>query len=182
MSEATQDLRMRRKIQIGFIVAVVAIFIIIATVSSSGSKNFSVHGVEIGDSYETIEKKLGIAQEKFSGRRYTYDGVEFSVDDGGKINNIRIWSTDYRTDKKLGVGSTVAEIVDQYGKEQLRMSYGDVYASLGKNQLIMFNMAAYDSSDLYDTTIVKSMEVRALGDRYRDHWEVKSPLDYQLEP
>ncbi|MFD0957980.1 hypothetical protein [Paenibacillus chungangensis] len=180
MSEVVASIR-RRKVQISVVVAVLVVIIIIMSFSSLKLDGFSIQGVKLGDSYDKIEKKLGVAQDKFSGRRYTYDGVEFSADDSGKIDNIRIWGTDYRTDKKLGVGSTLAEIVDQYGKDKLRMTYGDVYVRLNKIQMIMFNMAAYDSSDLYDTTIVKSMEVRSLGDRYRDSWDSMSPLEFQPE-
>lgn len=169
-----------RKKQIMLIIALFIIILIVMNFTSSKSE-FNIHGVKLGQSFNQIEKKLGIAKDKFSGRIYTYDGVEFSADDNGKIDNIRIWSTDYRTDKKLGVRSTLAEVVDQYGEKNLKMSYGDVYVRLNKSQIIMFNMAAYDSSDLYDTTIVKSMEVRALGNRYRDNWDSMKRLEYQIE-
>lgn len=47
--------------------------------------------------------------------------------------------------------------------------------------MIMFNMVAYDNDVLYDTTIVKSLEVRVLGNQNQERWDIMSHLEYQKE-
>jgi len=163
-----------------FVAVIIAGIIIIANLSSS-KPAFSVQGVTLGDSVDKIEKKLGIAPEKFSGMRYRYNGIEFNADDYGKINNIRVMSREYRTKEGMGVGNTLAQLVDEYGKDNLKMTYGDVYLHLKKNQVIMFDMSAYDSNDLYDWTEINGMEIVDLGGRFQEKWDSMRPLEYQEE-
>lgn len=180
MSEVNVDFKQRRKVQIIFVAVVIVGIIIIANLSSS-KPTFSIQGVKLGDSVDKIEKKLGIAQEKFSGMRYRYNGIEFNADDYGKINTIRVMSREYRTKDGMGVGNTLAQLVDEYGKENLKMTYGDVIVRVKDSQIIKFDMSAYDSSDLYDWTEVNSMEIIDLGDRFQEKWDSWRPLEYQIE-
>lgn len=180
MSETNVDVKQRKKVQLIFVAVVIAGVIILANLSSS-KPAFSVQGVKLGDSVDKIEKKLGIAPEKFTGIRYTYNGLEFNADDYGKINNIRVMSREYRTKEGMGVGNTLAELVDEYGKDNLKMTYGDVYVRIKGSQIIMFDMSAYDNSDFYDWTEVNGIEIIDLGDRFQEKWDSWRPLEYQLE-
>lgn len=173
--------RMRANKKILYLGAcMIVVLIVIIMINSSARSEFSIQGIALGDSTDKIEKQLGIAQEKFSGRSYTYDGIEFSAEEG-KIDRIRVWSADYRTDKEAGVRSTLAQLVDAYGKDNLKMSYANIYLHLEKNQVIAFQMNAYDSTELYDTTIVGSMEISDLGDRFQEKWDSLRSLEYQIE-
>jgi hypothetical protein len=111
---------------------------------------------------------LGITLDKCSGRRYTYDGIEFSAGDDGDIENIRFWSTDYRMDKKTGVCNTL--LVDEYGRNNLMMPYARITCISRRGQVIAFGMVAYDSTDLYDTAILKDVEISDHDDRFQEEW------------
>lgn len=83
--------------------------------------------------------------------------------------------------RNLGSAVHLLKSLDHCGKAKLSMSYGDIFAQLNKNRMIIFNMASYDSSNLCDTTLVKSMEIRVLGNRNQEKWDILSHLEYQKE-
>lgn len=165
---------------LGAAIVIVVIIIAFAAISSSKSE-LSIQGVTIGDSSDEIEKKLGIALDKFSGHRYTYNGVEFLTEEG-EITSISVTYMDYKTRRNIGVGSTLAELVKKYGKGNLKMANNSVFLNTKKNQIIYFSIARYNGTDnLYDTNIVKGMQIYDLGDRFQEKWNSYRPLEYLIE-